>query len=114
MACEQGIFPRKGNGPDRPLDGVIIELDPSIVEEAGEAFPVVEGVPNGLGRVGASGQLGQHLLEPRQHICDDRSGFRSEEHTSELQSLMRISYAVFCLKKKKTQTHSERPQGAYY
>src|SRR3546814_6529815 len=29
--------------------------------------------------------------------------FRSEEHTSELQSLMRISYAVFCLKKKKTQ-----------
>src|SRR3546814_1275782 len=29
-------------------------------------------------------------------------GARSEEHTSELQSLMRISYAVFCLKKKKT------------
>src|SRR3546814_2633931 len=29
---------------------------------------------------------------------------RSEEHTSELQSLMRISYAVFCLKKKKTST----------
>src|SRR3546814_4894117 len=28
--------------------------------------------------------------------------YRSEEHTSELQSLMRISYAVFCLKKKKT------------
>src|SRR3546814_7087950 len=30
--------------------------------------------------------------------------FRSEEHTSELQSLMRISYAVFCLKKKQTAT----------
>src|SRR3546814_6298587 len=30
------------------------------------------------------------------------AGLRSEEHTSELQSLMRISYAVFCLKKKKT------------
>src|SRR3546814_6267851 len=30
---------------------------------------------------------------------------RSEEHTSELQSLMRISYAVFCLKKKNTYTH---------
>src|SRR3546814_2172511 len=30
-----------------------------------------------------------------------RRGSRSEEHTSELQSLMRISYAVFCLKKKK-------------
>src|SRR3546814_7579275 len=32
------------------------------------------------------------------------SGGRSEEHTSELQSLMRISYAVFCLKKKKYKT----------
>src|SRR3546814_3552607 len=31
----------------------------------------------------------------------DRAEVRSEEHTSELQSLMRISYAVFCLKKKK-------------
>src|SRR3546814_7389802 len=30
------------------------------------------------------------------------TGWRSEEHTSELQSLMRISYAVFCLKKKKS------------
>src|SRR3546814_4115168 len=37
---------------------------------------------------------------------------RSEEHTSELQSLMRISYAVFCLtkKKKETQTHTYRNQ----
>src|SRR3546814_9257539 len=37
---------------------------------------------------------------------------RSEEHTSELQSLMRISYAVFCLKKKNkntTNTHTEDP-----
>src|SRR3546814_8490523 len=33
-----------------------------------------------------------------------RYGVRSEEHTSELQSLMRISYAVFCLKKKKINT----------
>src|SRR3546814_4069651 len=32
-------------------------------------------------------------------------GVRSEEHTSELQSLMRISYAVFCLTKKKRHTH---------
>src|SRR3546814_8836170 len=33
--------------------------------------------------------------------------FRSEEHTSELQSLMRISYAVFCLKKKKKKQNNE-------
>src|SRR3546814_10266434 len=35
---------------------------------------------------------------------------RSEEHTSELQSLMRISYAVFCLKKKKNGKQSDQPQ----
>src|SRR3546814_6621473 len=34
----------------------------------------------------------------------EKSGTRSEEHTSELQSLMRISYAVFCLKKKRHKT----------
>src|SRR3546814_5500626 len=33
--------------------------------------------------------------------AEDQATLRSEEHTSELQSLMRISYAVFCLKKKK-------------
>src|SRR3546814_15662560 len=37
----------------------------------------------------------------RMEILLDRASDRSEEHTSELQSLMRISYAVFCLKKKK-------------
>src|SRR3546814_7172401 len=34
--------------------------------------------------------------------------YRSEEHTSELQSLMRISYAVFCLKKKKQKTTKDK------
>src|SRR3546814_5532885 len=39
-------------------------------------------------------------LDPEQ-VRDNFATLRSEEHTSELQSLMRISYAVFCLKKKK-------------
>src|SRR3546814_6925566 len=38
---------------------------------------------------------------------------RSEEHTSELQSLMRISYAVFCLKKKKTLNHKRIQQTSH-
>src|SRR3546814_2426722 len=43
-------------------------------------------------------------------VEEDRSvGGRSEEHTSELQSLMRIPYAVFCLKKKKNNTDTNRP-----
>src|SRR3546814_2301940 len=41
----------------------------------------------------------RHECQPTRPT-DDRGGRRSEEHTSELQSLMRISYAVFCLKKK--------------
>src|SRR3546814_1686037 len=48
----------------------------------------------------------QHLalerIVPKPVVLIERGGERSEEHTSELQSLMRISYAVFCLKKKKT------------
>src|SRR3546814_2002671 len=45
-----------------------------------------------------------HHLHLRRHAIAGGAGgaARSEEHTSELQSLMRISYAVFCLKKKKT------------
>src|SRR3546814_2786265 len=42
--------------------------------------------------------VGARILSPQGTIV---GGGRSEEHTSELQSLMRISYAVFCLKKKK-------------
>src|SRR3546814_5735562 len=43
---------------------------------------------------------------PASRWCPQKhGGLRSEEHTSELQSLMRISYAVFCLKKKKIYYH---------
>src|SRR3546814_9505511 len=69
--------------------------------------------------------VGRRLAEPRADRQDevrcadafDERGIgavaeiarvRSEEHTSELQSLMRISYAVFCLKKKK-QTYNKTP-----
>src|SRR3546814_6233702 len=49
--------------------------------------------------------LGEKAL-PAAHRRASRRGGRSEEHTSELQSLMRISYAVFCLKKKKASKYS--------
>src|SRR3546814_4814982 len=51
-------------------------------------------VKRGVGMLVAEGATRRLLNMERAH-------FRSEEHTSELQSLMRISYAVFCLKKKK-------------
>src|SRR3546814_4187107 len=43
----------------------------------------------------------------RAAVDESRRAERSEEHTSELQSLMRISYAVFCLKKKNTKKHTQ-------
>src|SRR3546814_6758004 len=45
------------------------------------------------------------IHEHREGMYRKRHVHRSEEHTSELQSLMRISYAVFCLKKKHKHTH---------
>src|SRR3546814_5869851 len=51
----------------------------------------------------------------RQEVESGRSrqDLRSEEHTSELQSLMRISYAVFCLKKKTHYHYCHTPQTYY-
>src|SRR3546814_16193696 len=49
-----------------------------------------------------SGELGALVQDKFGNFIEFDEYFRSEEHTSELQSLMRISYAVFCLKKKKS------------
>src|SRR3546814_2896260 len=65
---------------------------------------------------------GRKLTTPSSRLFERRWGYnfyseqsmynwvvrRSEEHTSELQSLMRISYAVFCLKKKKNKLHQHK------
>src|SRR3546814_7128793 len=65
----------------------------------------------GLGALGKvrlleSPHSGDSYIQREMGFRVARKHARSEEHTSELQSLMRISYAVFCLKKKKTQhTH---------
>src|SRR3546814_6786762 len=54
--------------------------------------------------------LNQRLHGPRpaRRASCSSSAYRSEEHTYELQSLMRSSYAVFCLKKKKTNKNNTR------
>src|SRR3546814_9739690 len=73
--------------PSAPLPSRDVAGEPGIRLYA-ELAPVRYRGLAGLSRLG--------LLSRHRH------GRRSEEHTSELQSLMRISYAVFCLKKKKT------------
>src|SRR3546814_2609849 len=65
----------------------------------------VSGGPMEAGKVVLGGKTQSvDLIDAMVAAADDRisdADVRSEEHTSELQSLMRISYAVFCLKKKK-------------
>src|SRR3546814_2334588 len=62
-------------------------------EPGGEAFGARPGDHRAIVGAEPERRRDEALVEAR--------GERSEEHTSELQSLMRISYAVFCLKKKK-------------
>src|SRR3546814_5586363 len=63
-----------------------------------------EDAEGGEGGIGLGDLVGNLGADQTQGLRIGASGFRSEEHTSELQSLMRISYAVFCLKKKNKTT----------
>src|SRR3546814_2119697 len=87
-----------GGEPLLQLDAPLIDaLHDEGFEIAIESNGTIE-APNGLDWICISPKAGTEIVQ--------RSGdelklvYRSEEHTSELQSLMRISYAVFCLKKK--------------
>src|SRR3546814_1760464 len=73
------------------------------VDMAGDRHLILEhNVMNGvLLAESDADQVLQHLADIRSYDVCLNEVDRSEEHTSELQSLMRISYAVFCLKKKK-------------
>src|SRR3546814_6611539 len=71
------------------------------VANAGSMTGVPDRTTRPLGRAGhLAGDGSVEELQPCQLRV--QAALRSEEHTSELQSLMRISYAVFCLKKKNT------------
>src|SRR3546814_6692123 len=64
----------------------------------------VDPVDHGVERTPVESNVRWTSASRLQTNTSSRPGRRSEEHTSELQSLMRISYAVFCLKKKTTTT----------
>src|SRR3546814_8507370 len=92
----QGVVEHQHVGPQVPLGGGTLQTFACAVAEplvTGDLRAALPGLEEGL-RCSVEVRLFQrHLIE---HVFG-----RSEEHTSELQSLMRISYAVFCLKKKK-------------
>src|SRR3546814_5928166 len=79
----------------RPFDRVLAEVKNFF------AVHRAEGSYAGGVHFEMTGQDVTECIGGAQAISDETLGDRSEEHTSELQSLMRISYAVFCLKKKK-------------
>src|SRR3546814_7935943 len=64
------------------------------------------GRPRAVGREVQGAHEKHRRLADAPHRPFHYGRIRSEEHTSELQSLMRISYAVFCLKKKKHKRHT--------
>src|SRR3546814_8413091 len=72
------------------------------IGEGVEGLSVGDAVVVGFSSCGACPRCDEHLPSYCQNFVPLNYAGRSEEHTSELQSLMRISYAVFCLKKKKT------------
>src|SRR3546814_7643698 len=77
-----------------------VSRDGGYEADHGRRFPVCLKAP--LVRIaGGRGAVYFGAHDPRHHLECGGIAHRSEEHTSELQSLMRISYAVFCLKKKK-------------
>src|SRR3546814_1611725 len=71
----------------------------------------VSGLPNPLGKMLAGRELPNGLQVSK--VSVPLGVVRSEEHTSELQSLMRISYAVFCLKKKTNKLHVHKHTQSY-
>src|SRR3546814_6207458 len=89
-----------------PDDPYFLELEGQVLLESGrpeEAIPPLrKAVTNSRSQPLISATLG-HALIATEDPANYPEAERSEEHTSELQSLMRISYAVFCLKKKKEQ-----------
>src|SRR3546814_1530843 len=84
--------PRQYNALSSALMSALQQALDGIAADKTVRVVVIEGAGRGF-------CAGHDLKELRAHPGD--RDFRSEEHTSELQSLMRISYAVFCLKKKK-------------
>src|SRR3546814_6256187 len=86
-------------------DGHIFCREDQIVEEVRDFCALLDRVYRQLGFEKYAVKL---ALRPDMRFgTDEMWDKRSEEHTSELQSLMRISYAVFCLKKKKNKKTSQ-------
>src|SRR3546814_10259388 len=93
----------KGNGPEDALRGRARQASPSAASS-----PAAASSPSLDFR--AEGATIVAMVKSRSVMPLSAPFGRSEEHTSELQSLMRISYAGFCLKKKNTRPSQQQNQ----
>src|SRR3546814_3529888 len=106
VSTKGGTFPLGERIVNRMGYGAMQLAGPGVFgppRDRAEAMAVLRGAMEaGVNHIDTSDFYGPHITN--QIIRE-----RSEEHTSELQSLMRISYAVFCLKKKKKTIHNKQP-----
>src|SRR3546814_4967217 len=103
MGIGHGLHYRLTMGPaNQPLEGSDVQAHPGADRRVGARR---QGVRDG-DPTGADLRRQADASARRPQVRRAREA-RSEEHTSELQSLMRISYAVFCLKKKKKKQHTK-------
>ena len=70
--CEQCIFPVERDGADGALDGVVVEFDEAIVDEARQAFPARQGVTDGFGELALLADQAEFWTQPRFKGIDSR------------------------------------------
>src|SRR3546814_3079344 len=104
----RSLLPFTGEGARRADEGARAQRSAPLILRSDFFEALASLAPSSVAPRHLLPQAGEGLLPTDQAASATASPIaacRSEEHTSELQSLMRISYAVFCLKKKKKKTN---------
>src|SRR3546814_8927916 len=113
--CSSDLLGLPAEGWPKALQAKVLKGKPALTERPGKSLPPIDleaarsAAEQALGEELCDRNLASQLMYPKvyqdyvEHVKKYGDVSRSEEHTSELQSLMRISYAVFCLTKKTRQ-----------
>ena len=73
--CEQRIFAIERDGADRSFDGIVIDLDAAVVDEAGQAFPSRQGVADRLGELAFLADQAKFRAQPLLECVGERPAF---------------------------------------
>src|SRR3954453_21056036 len=72
-AGEEMVLPAERNGSDRSLDGIVVELDPAVLEEPAKSVPAGERIADRLGEAAAGGEPRQLFCKPELQCLDERA-----------------------------------------